>query len=233
NITGKFKGKWYPLNLTTRGSVRDSTYNETESIAAYHDFDFLKSQGTLSLDLFSNASRDSIVNIVSGVLRIRSDSWQGLNGDILIMLEGLHFKNNGSLWLTGGVDGNSFHLYEIPLLMQTNDSFEAVKRISLDVNSDYRKKIELKLKENPDSRREEAILLVPEGLDVKRTPLMMLSLRIYSPNCDIFMKSPQLKGFKLEKLNNKRIDYAIFAGLIAVIELILTLRQIEYSSTQS
>ncbi|KAJ3128058.1 hypothetical protein HK098_005270 [Nowakowskiella sp. JEL0407] len=91
----------------------------------------------------------------------------------------------------------------------------------------------------PSSYSEVDVLLLekelqnPQGIWTKRPPALYGDIQIYSPNCNLFIKSKKITGIKIEKVHNKRINYTIFAGFIILSEIFLTARQVQHTLTQS
>ncbi|KAG0243270.1 hypothetical protein BGW41_002455 [Actinomortierella wolfii] len=71
----------------------------------------------------------------------------------------------------------------------------------------------------------------PQGISTIRAPPLNASMIMYSPNCRLVMQAKEMKGMKIEKVYSKMLHYAVMAGIIAFIQVILLSKQMEFTLT--
>ncbi|KAG1174625.1 hypothetical protein G6F70_004731 [Rhizopus microsporus] len=121
NITGIFRGEWKNRNI----SIPD-TANMTEIDEARSKFKF-DGPATFTLQLKSFSTELEDANYIEGYIRIR-DAEKSDSG-VLLMTGGVHFLNNGSLYLMAVPNGLSIPLEDLLNMLQSNASFVDTRKI--------------------------------------------------------------------------------------------------------
>nr|KAJ3423051.1 hypothetical protein HK105_003877 [Polyrhizophydium stewartii] len=76
-------------------------------------------------------------------------------------------------------------------------------------------------------------LTLSQGIWVIRPPLLVANMSLVSPNCDVAIGIPQLYGLKYNVAMSKSRSAAVFVSALTFVELLLTARQMQYTSSQS
>ncbi|KAI8814364.1 hypothetical protein BJ742DRAFT_787266 [Cladochytrium replicatum] len=76
-------------------------------------------------------------------------------------------------------------------------------------------------------------LIHEEGIPHIRPPRMQATAVLYSPDCDVYLQADSLVGLRMEVFFGKAVHYVAVVCIITGIELWLTVKQIDYSATQS
>ncbi|KAI8983562.1 hypothetical protein BDB01DRAFT_791258 [Pilobolus umbonatus] len=115
NVTGIFRGEWINNNM----SIPDSM-NKTEIDTARNNFHF-DGSGTFSLNLKSTSTKNVNINYLEGYIRMK-DSEKSDNG-ALLLAGGIHFLNNGTLYLMIVPEGYPLPLDELLHMLPSNHTF--------------------------------------------------------------------------------------------------------------
>ncbi|KAG2186648.1 hypothetical protein INT44_002872 [Umbelopsis vinacea] len=104
NVTGIFRGEWIPTNVTVPENNVPGN-NATSPEDARGDFPF-DQPGSFTINLKSEHTKEDRVKFVEGFIRLQNDE----RGDfgVLMVAEGVHFVNNGTLYMTA-VPENTIH----------------------------------------------------------------------------------------------------------------------------
>ncbi|CAO3690571.1 unnamed protein product [Umbelopsis ramanniana] len=96
NVTGIFRGEWLPTNVTVpKNNVPEN--NATAPEVARGDFPY-DQPGSFTLNMKSEHTKEDRVKFVEGFIRLQNDE----RGDfgVLLVANGVHFVNNGTLYMT-------------------------------------------------------------------------------------------------------------------------------------
>ncbi|KAI9209146.1 uncharacterized protein BJ171DRAFT_488636 [Polychytrium aggregatum] len=261
NVTGFFKGRWEVAALNE--TLRSPDFNQTLATQRRGDFNF-NDVGMLTYHLRANETTVPSIRMLEGNLWLENGRTSG--GGLEIFVYGLHFINEGAVYLTGAADGAMPPLIELPRMMQTNASFAAALNATIGINNYYIGVLENELLENEKDEQEversssstkcqfsvfmqirpvphivnqsdidalEQELWNPEGISTIRPPALISKSLVYSPDCGILLSASKSKGVKIEVYHRKAVNYTIFATIVVLAELYLTIKQMDYTSSQS
>ncbi|CAO3640235.1 unnamed protein product [Mucor hiemalis] len=131
NITGIFRGEWENRNM----SIPDST-NKTEMDNARSKFKF-EGPGSFSVNLKAMKTVNEEINYIEGYIRLK-DAEKSDSG-ALLLAGGVHFLNNGSLYLMAVPDGAPIPLVDLLNMLPSNETLVAAREV---INEQIDKRID-------------------------------------------------------------------------------------------
>lgn len=76
-------------------------------------------------------------------------------------------------------------------------------------------------------------LMNPTGISTISLPPLRLTTLLHSPKCGVSLVIKDAPGVKIEKYNNKTINYAAMVSAMALVQIWLLISQMQYTSTPS
>ncbi|KAJ3190842.1 hypothetical protein HK101_008321 [Irineochytrium annulatum] len=114
--------------------------------------------------------------------------------------------------------------------MLTEDTFDVAKNVSLSVATEYLENLRARIEDEEEA--DQNTWQNPDGSH-KPLPSLLGDALIYSAGCKILLRTSGLKGLKIEEYNRKSISYTVVIWVTSVIEIILSMQQMQYSITPS
>ncbi|KAG1143058.1 hypothetical protein G6F37_011401 [Rhizopus arrhizus] len=121
NVTGTFRGDWKNRNISI-----PNTANKTEIEEARKEFKF-DGPASFTLQLKSFSTDIEETNYIEGYIRIK-DAEKSDSG-VLLTAGGVHFLNNGSLYLIAVPNGLSTPLKDLLNMLRSNSSFTDARKV--------------------------------------------------------------------------------------------------------
>ncbi|CAO0795418.1 unnamed protein product [Mucor circinelloides] len=121
NITGIFRGEWKNGNISVPEYV-----NKTAMEEARHTFQF-DGPGSFTLNLKSTVTLDKDINYIEGYIRLK-DADKSDSG-ALLLAGGVHFLNNGSLYMMAVPEGFAIPLDDLLHMLPTNETLVAARNV--------------------------------------------------------------------------------------------------------
>ncbi|KAI9325719.1 hypothetical protein DFJ73DRAFT_868710 [Zopfochytrium polystomum] len=86
-----------------------------------------------------------------------------------------------------------------------------------------------------DIQAYEEELLHPQGIPTRKPPRLQSNAILYSPTCGVVLSSTDntIRGLKLEQYHAKSATYTVVVWIISCLELFLTMRQMQFTTTPS
>ncbi|CAO3616408.1 unnamed protein product [Cunninghamella echinulata] len=118
NLTGIFKGSWSGENITVPDNdISDKTLRMDNR----GEFKFI-GEGTFTLNIKSIKTKNDHINYIEGHLRLKDQ--EKSDSGALLLAEGFHFLNNGSIFLIGVPDGHLRNMTDVLHMLPTKESLE-------------------------------------------------------------------------------------------------------------
>jgi len=73
----------------------------------------------------------------------------------------------------------------------------------------------------------------PTGVSALHLAQPEIDAYVYSPNCEMLLKISNVKGLEMDRFWQKAVNYAFFLGLVAALQALLLVRQMQKTSTPS
>ncbi|KAJ9073083.1 hypothetical protein DSO57_1020242 [Entomophthora muscae] len=253
---GIIRGDWEKLSKNDKNGTLVAEASDPPPDLSWRQATNSSNIGTLRLSLerppFNFTSKDDNLQLVYGRLLLASDIAQSELKTLLV--EGLHVKSNGSIYLHGY---SSASLYDPSNLLKilpenlfsiTKAYFETHFSQSLglyenvtETNENKTCWVQMVTQLEPFDKKyslEEIIALEdelekPQGMST--IPAMRLASNsfIYSPNCPEVVLHSKAIGNKAEVILSKEISYAAISALVGLVEALFIITQTEYTTTHS
>ncbi|KAJ2956270.1 hypothetical protein NQZ79_g7864 [Umbelopsis isabellina] len=127
NVTGIFRGDWISQNTTSPEKLPIDV-NQTSPEVARGEFPY-DQPGSFTFNMKSDHTKEDSVKYIDGYLRLQNEEL----GDygVLLVAEGVHFVNNGTLYMTAVPDGARHHMpYEDLLhMLPSNNSMNQARDV--------------------------------------------------------------------------------------------------------
>ncbi|CAO3677518.1 unnamed protein product [Rhizopus stolonifer] len=257
NITGIFRGDWKNQNI----SIPD-TANKTEMEEARNQFKF-DGPASFTLQLKSFSTEIENANYIEGYIRIKdaekSDSGVLLttggvhflsngslylmavpNGlpiplqDLLNMLQSNESFTDSRKVLYEQMDKRIEELENSRYLdWESSDESEYLPPFSCQFQMFSQLNPVAKEIKESDILDYERELANPQGISTIQPPPLLLSSKLYSPNCHLLLSIDKQPGIKIEKYYKKATAYAGMASATAIIQIFALIHQMEFTPTPS
>ncbi|KAI8582785.1 hypothetical protein K450DRAFT_226893 [Umbelopsis ramanniana AG] len=125
NVTGIFRGEWMPTNVTVpENNVPDN--NATSPEKARGDFPY-DQPGSFTLNMKSEHTKEDRVKFVEGFIRLQNDE----RGDfgVLMVAEGVHFVNNGTLYMTAVPENHHMPTEDLLHMLPSNSTMNQGREV--------------------------------------------------------------------------------------------------------
>ncbi|KAI8838081.1 hypothetical protein BC829DRAFT_41228 [Chytridium lagenaria] len=256
NITGMFKGR-VSGNLLEPDQYEGLNASALKIIRGGIQF---RKTALIGIHLHSNVTPHAVedVRYMEGHLRFKGRSFVS-SQRLIVGLRGAHFLKNGTIWLTGVANGNSSGLLDIPEMMMDQDAFDVAKNLTRAVAAEYTSYLKERMEDDEDAKEDVETLMSKNlckffvvmqlhPLPVKykererkfaeedmETPLPQLysDALVFSPDCHILLRARNLRGLLIETFYEKALLYSLLVWVTSWIELYFTVKQMEYTTTQS
>ncbi|KAJ3332098.1 hypothetical protein HDU76_001305 [Blyttiomyces sp. JEL0837] len=214
NITGLLKGQWTSVNMTHQKIPYSNLYtnaSQSKKDSGYFNFN---SNGIMSFHLHSNNSVVEGSRFIEGFIKMKGN---GIFGSGLLV--GVH----GTVLCT--FDRNGSSLSEIPMMMLDNEAFDVAKNVTLGVNAERVRFAKMRMDE--DSSAEETVESITSKVKCGFNVFIQL---LPVPHK---FKAHQMEEYEDEQYHSKTSRYTVLVWISSFVELYLTLKQMEYTATQS
>ncbi|CAM0136008.1 unnamed protein product [Umbelopsis sp. WA50703] len=127
NVTGIFRGDWTSQNLT---SLEEPPIDGNQTTLEVNRGEFPYDQpGSFTFNMKSDHTKEESVKYIDGYLRLQNEELGDFG--VLLVAEGVHFVNNGTLYMTAVPDGAGHHIpYEDLLhMLPSNNSMNVARDV--------------------------------------------------------------------------------------------------------
>ncbi|KAI8086537.1 uncharacterized protein BX664DRAFT_336101 [Halteromyces radiatus] len=123
NVTAIFKGSWSSQNVTPHeNDIVNRTLLQTNR-GQFH----VDNGGTFSLNIKSIRTKSENINYIQGHIRLKD--MDKSDSGALLLAEGFHYLNNGSIYLLGAPDGHNIQLQHLLHMLPTKESLETTQAL--------------------------------------------------------------------------------------------------------
>ncbi|KAF7728629.1 hypothetical protein EC973_005856 [Apophysomyces ossiformis] len=204
--------------------------NETARDEARGSFRF-DGVGSFTLHLKSIATKNENVNFIEGYMRLKDEDKSDYG--VLLLAEGVHFLNNGTIYLMGVPDSVPLPLDDLLHMLPYNQSMIMAKDAINEQIDKHIDEFEKLTSWGGQQVAENNELANPQGITTIRPPQLKISSALYSPNCGLVLSIKEATGIKIEKYYSKAISYAAMATAVAIVQIFSLINQMEYTPTPS
>ncbi|CDS07323.1 hypothetical protein LRAMOSA01272 [Lichtheimia ramosa] len=128
NITGVFRGDWQSDNVTLPDN--EPSHNQTLLNEAWGEFQ-VEESGSFTFNVIKSVqSSNENINYVEGYMRLR-DSDKADYGSLLLA-DGVHFRNDGSLYLVGASNRSISYSEDLLHMLPTDESMSQTRQVILE-----------------------------------------------------------------------------------------------------
>jgi len=123
NVTGIFRGEWTSQNISVPENHAPDT-NTTSPEEARGDFPF-DQPGTFTFNMKSEHTKEDRVKFIDGFIRLQNEE----RGDfgVLLVAEGVHFVNNGTLYMTAVPESHHMPTDDLLHMLPSNSSMNQAR----------------------------------------------------------------------------------------------------------